>query len=86
MINENTVCFSAESLPVFPILRYEISIYDVTGERAAFRDVAAKYNCTTFERRTFEESKCAPFEVSVTAFNRNGPSNSTVQQIGGGKG
>ena len=58
----------------------------MTGERAAFRTVAAKYNCTSFECRTFEETKCAPFEVSVRAFNRNGPSNSTVQQIGDEKG
>ena len=85
-IDGNKICFRAESLPVFPVQRYEVAVYDVTGERAAFRNISAKNNCTLLDSNMFKEAKCAPFEVSARAFNDNGPSNATVKTIGDNKG
>ena len=80
-VEQDLVCFKSASLPAFPIQHYELSIYDVTGERRLFSNVSAITNCTLVGHM-FEESTCAPFEVSVRAYNQNGLSSITSHVAG----
>ena len=80
-VEQDLVCFESASLPAFPVQQYELSIYDVTGERRFFRNVSAITNCTSV-RHMFEEATCAPFEVTVRAYNQNGHSSITSHVAG----
>ena len=73
IIKPDSVCFESTSPPGFPVLQYEVSISDVTGEQRLLKNVSASVNCTALGN-LFDDTVCSPFNVSVRAFNENGHS------------
>ena len=71
------ICISS---PVdgIPALYYDVFIYDITGGRI-YDERLENQNCTTSVGTLLLQSECAPFTISVYAFNSLG--NSTNDKI-----
>lgn len=78
---KDNICFESKSPPMFPVLQYEVSISDITGEQRLLKNISASANCTALGN-LFDDTVCSPFNVSVRAFNENGHSRTTSLTTG----
>ena len=80
----DSICFESMSPPNFPVLQYEVSISDITGEQRLLNNVSASdsVNCITLGNLFSDVMVCSPFNVSVRAFNENGHSRTAGLIIG----
>ena len=79
------ICFESISPIEFPVDFYELSIYDVTGEREYLYQQFVPENCTLVEH-IFSSTICAPFKITVSAYNLRGQSDYALKTIGNTRG
>lgn len=81
--DENRICVESEPVDGISVDHYNVIVRDVTEKRIFMTTIFTPNNCTSIRSTLLQDKNCAPYSVSVQAFNSQGSSDISVAVING---
>ena len=81
--DENRVCFESRPVDGISVDHYRLIVSDVTGVQRFSISIYTPNNCSWIKGVSLQDKNCAPYYVSVQAFNSKGSSEISVAVVNG---